>query len=109
MFWYWEPVPGAMAALFLHKEGVDCVVVDKAVFPRDKICGDALSGKVVEVLNRYDRALTDKLALRRKVCPAGGVTFVAPDLEALSIPFQLKRKRTGKGKSSGIHQQADGL
>lgn len=60
---------GAMAALFLHKEGVDCVVVDKAVFPRDKICGDALSGKVVEVLNRYDRALTDKLALRKESLP----------------------------------------
>ncbi len=93
---------GAMAALFLHKEGVDCVVVDKAVFPRDKICGDALSGKVVEVLNRYDRALTDKLALRKESLPCWGVTFVAPDLEALSIPFQLSGNGQERERAPGF-------
>jgi flavin-dependent dehydrogenase len=36
---------GAATALFLAKEKINCVLADKAIFPRDKICGDALSGK----------------------------------------------------------------
>ncbi|HEY1202482.1 MAG TPA: FAD-dependent monooxygenase, partial [Niastella sp.] len=31
---------GAAAALQLQQLNIPCVVVDKAVFPRDKICGD---------------------------------------------------------------------
>ncbi|VVB99484.1 Thiamine thiazole synthase [uncultured archaeon] len=37
---------GSSCALFLAKNGVkDVLLVDKAKFPRDKICGDAFSGK----------------------------------------------------------------
>lgn len=32
---------GASAALFLAKQGVPSVLIDKSSFPRDKICGDA--------------------------------------------------------------------
>lgn len=83
---------GAATALFLAKEGIPCVIVDKAVFPRDKICGDALSGKVVEILNRYDRALVERLSRDATQLNCWGVTFVAPNLEELSIPFRNKPK-----------------
>ena len=81
---------GAATALFLAKENIPCIVVDKAVFPRDKICGDALSGKVVEILNRYDRSFVEKLSLDPIQLNCWGVTFVAPNLEELSIPFRNK-------------------
>ncbi|MEM9821792.1 MAG: FAD-dependent monooxygenase, partial [Bacteroidota bacterium] len=45
---------GAGAALQLAYQNIPSVLIDKATFPRDKICGDALSGKVVTVLNRMD-------------------------------------------------------
>lgn len=83
---------GAATALFLAKEGIPCVIVDKAVFPRDKICGDALSGKVVEILNRYDRSLVERLSRDAIQLNCWGVTFVAPNLEELSIPFRNKPK-----------------
>ena len=35
---------GVAAALQLSNLGIPCTLVDKAVFPRDKICGDAISG-----------------------------------------------------------------
>ncbi|MBK9503929.1 MAG: NAD(P)/FAD-dependent oxidoreductase [Bacteroidetes bacterium] len=85
---------GAATALFLAKENIPCIVVDKAVFPRDKICGDALSGKVVEILNRYDRSFVEKLSLDPIQLNCWGVTFVAPNLEELSIPFRNKPKKT---------------
>jgi len=41
---------GATAALYANRMGLKSILLDKAVFPRDKICGDALSGKSVRVL-----------------------------------------------------------
>ena len=35
---------GTTAALYAHRLELKCILLDKAVFPRDKICGDALSG-----------------------------------------------------------------
>ncbi|MCS5652743.1 MAG: FAD-binding protein, partial [Candidatus Marinimicrobia bacterium] len=36
---------GTTAALYAHRLGLQCILLDKSIFPRDKICGDALSGK----------------------------------------------------------------
>ncbi|MFC1619696.1 NAD(P)/FAD-dependent oxidoreductase [Candidatus Neomarinimicrobiota bacterium] len=41
---------GAIAALYAERAGLRTLLVDKATFPRDKICGDGLSGKSVTVL-----------------------------------------------------------
>ncbi|HWB63973.1 MAG TPA: geranylgeranyl reductase family protein [Chitinophagales bacterium] len=83
---------GAAAALFLSKSGISSTVVDKAVFPRDKICGDALSGKVVEVLKKLDENLVDELSADKHFIGSWGVTFVAPNGKALRVPFSSKGK-----------------
>jgi geranylgeranyl reductase family protein len=41
---------GSAAATFLARDGLDVVVVDRATFPRDKICGDGLTPRAVGVL-----------------------------------------------------------
>ena len=41
---------GATAALFAKRQGLKTLLIDKSRFPRDKICGDALSGKAVTIL-----------------------------------------------------------
>lgn len=80
---------GAATALFLAKHGIKSVMVDKAMFPRDKICGDALSGKVVEVLKKLDPAFVNQLeALHNTFIGSFGVTFVAPSGEPLRVPFR---------------------
>ena len=45
---------GCAAALYAHKYGLKTLLIDKAVFPRDKVCGDALSGKSVRILKELD-------------------------------------------------------
>ena len=52
---------GATASIFLSKAGIEHIIIDKATFPRDKICGDALSGKVNATLNRIDPQLVYQL------------------------------------------------
>ena len=79
---------GAAAALQLNQLGIDCVVVDKAVFPRDKICGDGLSGKVITCLNRID----PEIAIRLQEAPfklnSWGVRFVSPNRQELAIGYR---------------------
>ena len=81
---------GAATALFLAKKGIKSTMVDKATFPRDKICGDALSGKVVEVLKKFDPALVSQLQERSEFLGSYGVTFIAPNGEALRVPFRTE-------------------
>ena len=45
---------GSTAALYAHRLGLSCILLDKAVFPRDKICGDALSGKSVRLMRELN-------------------------------------------------------
>lgn len=81
---------GITTAMFLAKAGIQPVVVDKARFPRDKICGDALSGKAVDVLKRLDERILPQLQLEPIQVGSFGVTFIAPNLKSLRVPFVPK-------------------
>ena len=45
---------GSSAALYAQKLGLKTILLDKATFPRDKICGDALSGKSVRYMKELN-------------------------------------------------------
>ena len=45
---------GTSAALFGNRLGLKTLLLDKSAFPRDKTCGDALSGKSVKILDDLD-------------------------------------------------------
>lgn len=89
---------GSTAALQLAKRGVPAVLVEKAVFPRDKVCGDALSGKVMRTLERVAPELVDRVKIDAHRMPSWGVTFVAPGGRALRVPFS---RETGIGEAPG--------
>jgi geranylgeranyl reductase family protein len=79
---------GAATALQLNKLGIDCVIVDKAVFPRDKVCGDGLSGKVISSLKRIDPEIGARLEKAAFKLNSWGVTFVAPGRRQLEIGYR---------------------
>ena len=79
---------GAAAALQLAQLGIPCIVVDKAVFPRDKVCGDGLSGKVITALNRIDPAIADRLKQANFKVNSWGVTFVSPARHSLDVGYR---------------------
>ena len=45
---------GSTAALYAEKLGLKTILLDKETFPRDKICGDALSGKSVRYMKELN-------------------------------------------------------
>ncbi|MBS1548118.1 MAG: geranylgeranyl reductase family protein [Bacteroidetes bacterium] len=89
---------GCAAALQLASCGVQSLLIDKAVFPRDKVCGDALSGKVVRSLERLNPALAAELRKHAQLMPSWGVTFTAPNGRSLRVPFS---RETGVGEAPG--------
>jgi geranylgeranyl reductase family protein len=52
---------GAACALALRNSGLKVLLFDASVFPRDKICGDAIPGDVLKWLQRLDPAYTKDL------------------------------------------------
>jgi geranylgeranyl reductase family protein len=92
---------GAATALQLNKLGIDCVIVDKAVFPRDKVCGDGLSGKVISSLKRIDPDIAVRLEQAGFKLDSWGVRFVAPGRRQLDIGY-----RPDFDSSLAAHKQA---
>lgn len=80
---------GASAALFLAQQGIPSVVLERARFPRDKICGDAFSGKVVNELKRLNLAWPADTLQQVQALPSWGIRFFAPNRKALDLPFAL--------------------
>ena len=85
---------GAGTSLFLSKAGIKHTIFDTATFPRDKVCGDALSGKVVATLKKLDPTLIEKMAQQDdKFLGCWGVSFIAPNGKRLDVPFRKERNK----------------
>lgn len=75
---------GSAAATVMGRKGMRVLLLDKASFPRDKICGDAISGKSVDVLREL--GMLDDL-VRDESIGSWGVIFSGPMGDEVSIPF----------------------
>ncbi len=78
---------GCAAALKLDSLGISCTVVDKARFPRDKICGDAISGKVTTLMHRLDPEMLRRFDSSPTHTGVWGIRLAAPDGTQFDIPF----------------------
>lgn len=67
---------GAATSIFLRQLGHDVVLVDEARFPRDKVCGEAVSPEAWRLLAALDAEA--RIASRRP-WPLRGMTLTAPD------------------------------
>ncbi len=80
---------GAGAALKLSYLGQSCILLDKAQFPRDKVCGDALSGKITTLLGRLDPAMLQRLRAQTENIDVWGIRFIPPNGKVIDLPFQI--------------------
>ena len=87
---------GATTATFMARDGLRVLVVDKDAFPRDKVCGDAISGKSVDVLRRL--GLVERVQ-QAKTIGSWGITFSGPYGDQVTIPFT---KELGKPVPPGF-------
>ncbi len=76
---------GSAAALFAYKNGLKTLLLEKAVFPRDKICGDAISGKSMAVLKELN-LLAETQQLPHSVI--NSFAFGSPAGKVIEIPLR---------------------
>ena len=81
---------GIAASHYLSKFLIPHVILEKGSITKDKICGDALSGKVTSVLRDIKPELLDKMLEDGEgYLPSWGVTFSGPNGLEVPIPFTL--------------------
>ncbi|MFN0200958.1 MAG: NAD(P)/FAD-dependent oxidoreductase [Bacteroidia bacterium] len=96
---------GTYAAIMLAKKGIPSLLIDKAVFPRDKVCGEALTSAVLRSLQKLDAnilANVEYLAAREVI---KGVNLYAPNGKSFYLPFHSQaNKDRGLDSSVGIRR-----
>lgn len=80
---------GIVTALFLAKKGIPSTIIEKTKFPRDKICGDAFSGKVSWVLRKLDLKFEQEVVSQKFQLASWGVKFFGTENNELKVPFKL--------------------
>ncbi len=89
---------GCAAALTLHRAGKHVVVVDKATFPRDKICGDGLTALALRLLDQLGLDPDSVETWRRvETCRVAG-----PDGRSHTFPLP-----SGQGQFAAISRRID--
>jgi len=78
---------GAACAIALGRSGLSVAILDKAVFPRDKICGDALSVDVVNQLSLLPGDLSSRFDGLDSKVSSYGVRIFAPNHQYIDLPF----------------------
>jgi len=80
---------GSTAAALLGRQGAKVLLVDRAKFPRDKTCGDAISGKSIKILRELGIVEEVEAAPHAKIM---GVGFSSPDSTYVDVPMAKNEK-----------------
>jgi menaquinone-9 beta-reductase len=80
---------GAAASIYLTEKGYSPILIDEAEFPRDKICGDAISGDSFDVLKSF--GLLDEVEQKGYKCTIKELypskdKFLTIDTDAVTLP-----------------------
>ncbi|MBK6445518.1 MAG: geranylgeranyl reductase family protein [Bacteroidetes bacterium] len=78
---------GSSCALSLKNSGLKIALMDKSDFPRDKVCGDAIGGRVKRVLDQIDPALLSEWEAFPRKNISKGWKLVAPNGKEVSVYF----------------------
>lgn len=80
---------GATAATVLAQQGRDVLLIDRHDFPRDKICGDAVSQGCVRIMNELGMAPKLEAAVTRgEFYPLHGLRLVGPNGDVFQADFK---------------------
>lgn len=107
---------GATTSLFLAKMGIPHLILDAAVFPRDKVCGDGLDLKVVRVLQHLDPAIIEnELPDNQFFMPCHGTRFFTQNGRTADFVYnpvqnaRFARQRFSAGETSPLFWTAKRL
>jgi len=85
---------GSTAAAILSKKGKRVLLLEKEKFPRDKTCGDAISGKALALLGELGLVGAVEKSDHGEIA---GVQFSSPNGAVASILFGKSKQHIGRG------------
>ena len=85
---------GCSCAAHLSKAGRRVLLLDRENFPRDKVCGDGISGKNIGLLDELGLINEIELTPHRDIT---GFTFSSPDGSVVEIPLPRKEGKISHG------------
>jgi len=94
---------GVGTSMFLSIAGIPHVILEKETFPRDKVCGDGISGKSAHVIRSANPEWLQEIFRQPEThTPSNGIIFAAPNGKQLTIPYgeQLKPGELAAGFTS---------
>ena len=80
---------GTACALALRQSGLRVALLDKAQFPRDKVCGDAIPGQAFKALGQLDPTFVDALWQLQPRDDVRDSRLVAPNGASLTLQWKL--------------------
>ncbi|HEX2900363.1 MAG TPA: FAD-dependent monooxygenase, partial [Bacteroidia bacterium] len=80
---------GATCALALRGTGLRVALIDKSIFPRDKVCGDAIPARAMRVLREIDPQLAQKFAEFPSKTTIRACSVVAPSGKEFTYHFAI--------------------
>jgi len=78
---------GSTCALALRNSGLKVALIDKSSFPRDKVCGDAIGGRVKKVLKEIDPTLPGELNSFPPKNISSGWKLFSPNGKTIEVNF----------------------
>ncbi len=85
---------GSVAAIYARQKGFKTLLLEKSKFPRDKICGDAVSGKSMNILKELN--LLEK-AQKLPGAIIDSITFGSPSNDQVNIGLMKTKNGTPGG------------
>lgn len=78
---------GLIASLSLAQKGIACTLIDKASFPRHKVCADNITGNTIRIIKELYPNLIADLVQEGKCQPIKGVLAHAANHHKVKIDF----------------------
>ncbi|HHM21674.1 MAG TPA: NAD(P)/FAD-dependent oxidoreductase [Bacteroidetes bacterium] len=99
---------GCATALKLSHLGIPSLLVDKCTFPRDKICGDAISGKTTTILSRIDPKIIQRFEADHQLqTDVWGIRFVTPNNKEIDVPYRPNYNKEKDEKQGFVSKRID--
>jgi menaquinone-9 beta-reductase len=98
---------GAATALRLAQLGIPSVLLDKATFPRDKICGDGLTARTKVILDRIDPNIIASFEKMTYQNSTWGVSLILDNKSRFNVPLRKNYNTQTDSPPSFVSKRLD--
>lgn len=97
---------GVVTALFLAKQGIKSVLLDKSSFPRQKPCADCVTGNALRILKEINPEFINGLVQTGHLLPIGGINAYSSNHSKIKFDFLPLEPNTAEPSCYTIQRES---